>query len=373
MLDLFLGFNAGHVGKYIYEGSTTTQENISKQDYLWQDVIHQDNPAYYMPTADNDLIQEALLSIDNLIPRKTSIVDFGIGGIAAFNAHIRPFLEKLSSHSYIGLDFCEDYLLAVKKAVSPSSAFSVTTHEIDFFNPSIKQVTSQPALGIMTCGTIGNMYGTLNDSSVKNNLTQALRTISSLTKNGWLLLSVDTNQKEESLVQGYDTPIMARLFLTVLHRMNKELPVEGFDSSLFKYVPEWHADLQLLAHVAYATDSQDFTLGNHTLHIEKGTRLHLLNSYKFTQDFFESCCDNANLEILSTWHHKSPTKLYLLEDRANPYHLVKEQGMQDLLAALTARDARNAGFGQNFTQAANLIGTRTTHHAHSEARRTSRS
>jgi len=79
-LSLFLGLESGHVGKYIYEDSTPPKENKTSHDYLWHNVIKQENPSYYMPKADNELLEQALLSIAALIPNKTPIVDFGIGG-----------------------------------------------------------------------------------------------------------------------------------------------------------------------------------------------------------------------------------------------------------------------------------------------------
>jgi len=223
--------------------------------------------------------------------------------------------------------------------------------EMDFFNPQRTNISLEPSLGIMTCGTIGNIYGSLRDKAVNVNLVRSLKKVSSLTKNGWLLLSLDTNQEKESLMQGYATQLMSQLFLTVFHRINKELPVQGFDPSLFKYVPEWRPEIQLFAHVAEATESQDFTLGNYQVHIERGEKFHLLNSYKFKQNFFEACCDKANLDILNVWHHTSPMKLYLLKDRANPHFAYKVKSVKcpALLSALASVDTGNTALDEQLT------------------------
>ncbi len=320
LLELFLGTKTGHVGKYIYEDSAELQAAKREHDYLWKDVIEQENPSYYLPKADNVLLQTALSTIGDVVPLETNVVDFGVGGTAAFNAHIRPFLDALSSPSYVGLDFCEGYLDAIKEKQADLPSIKISTVNMDFFESQRNPVSPTPALGIMTCGTIGNIYGSIRDRNVDLNLTRSLKTVSSLTKNGWLLISIDTNQTESSLMAGYATSLMERLFLTVFERAPKELPLQGFNPSLFTYAPEWHPEVQLFAHIAEATQSQDFMLGDYQLHIERGQKFHLLNSYKFRQDFFESCCDKANLEILKVWHHESPMKLYLLMDRANPLY-----------------------------------------------------
>ena len=368
MVSLFLEIESGHVGKYIYEDHTATDALNVQHDYLWQHIITQDNSAYYMPHADNELLAQTLRNIRYYIPDQTPIVDFGLGGVAAFRAHICPFIDKLACSTYVGLDFCKGYLDAIQNNITLARPIEIKTIEMDFFNPHTTKVTNTPSLGIMTCSTIGNIYGSTQDKIVDLSLIRSLKTISSLTKNGWLLLSVDTNQDEPSLIKGYDTPLMAQLFLTVMQRLYRELPHQGFNPSLFVYTPEWYPETQLLAHIAVATAAQDFMLGDYHIHVQEGQKYHLLNSYKFKPKFFEDCCDKANLDILNVWHHESPMKLYLLEDRANPYNAAKRQENRALLTAFAARDARGAGFSKDFTQAANIIGARATHHTNRKTR-----
>lgn len=372
IVDLFMGFRSGHLGKYAY-GSHETDTLQNTPNDNWDRVVSPKENSYSLPNSDNELLAAATPSIHHFIPLKTSLLDFGVGETSTFYEHALPILQKLKSQTYYGVDFCQPYLDAVKCIKELRHNVAIETVNLDFFEPQTQPIASAPSVGLMMCSTIGNIDGNLAHRNITEELVSTLRNLSMMTKQGWLLLSVDTNQDPNSLALNYRTKPIAQFVISIFDHMLKELPVTSFDSQLFNYEPEWIPDLQLFAHIVEAKESQYFSIDKLDFHIEKGQKFHLLNSHKFSPTFFEECCNKANLEVINVWHHPSAMKLYLLEDRANPYHLVKEQGMQDLLAALAARDARNAGFGQNFTQAANLIGTRTTHHAHREARRTSRS
>jgi len=100
--------------------------------------------------------------------------------------------------------------------------------------------------------------------------------------------------------------------------MASQLPTTNFDPALFDYQPEWLSEQQLVAHMAVATEDQDFKLGEYPLQVKAGEKVHLFNSYKFRQEFFEECCPKANLEIAKSWKHESGVMLYLLKDSANP-------------------------------------------------------
>ncbi|MDD2325239.1 MAG: L-histidine N(alpha)-methyltransferase [Alphaproteobacteria bacterium] len=316
VLDLFMGFRSGHVSKYIYEAPEDSLSERTDEKVLWGAIIEEGQTPYYLPKADNELLCRARQDLVGLVPSSTPVVDFGVGDIESFVKHALPVLKALKSDYYVGIDFCEAYLERIQKRYNADQKIKIVTVCDDFFEPQIKTVTPVPALGLMTCSTIGNIHGTLHDSHYDANLSRALRILARLTNHGWLLASLDTNQDAARLYQGYQTELLARLFLTVFRRIPVELGSIGFDPSLFVYEPEWHPELQLFAHMARATAAQDFRLGDYRLHIAKGQKFHLLNSYKFEASFFEACCDKAGLAVQQVWHHETPMKLYLLKDKA---------------------------------------------------------
>lgn len=300
MIDLFSGINGGHVGKYCYDGSN------------WDAVI-ENSTKYYVPRADNELVLQAASEIRGLIPQGTPYVDFGVGGTVAFKHHVLPIIRQLKSPLYVGVDFCERALSSVASIPQNEIAgFDVQTVQTDFFVPSADILTALPALGVMNGLTVTNKYGTLRDTNVEGDFARDLAQLCRFTNYGWLLLTIDTNRDENSLREAYETPMTSRLYLNVFHRMADTLPVHGFDPSLFIYEPEWHPEIHLFAHMAKATETQDFSLGPHKFFVKKGEKLHLLNSYKFSEEFFEMCSQRADMRVQKAWNHESPMKLYLL-------------------------------------------------------------
>ena len=309
MLGLFpdaLGFapKAGNCGKYIYDGKN------------WTSVIDDDS-SYYPAIADHDLMILALKEISEWgIPAGTPYVDLGAGGAASFQRYALPAVKAIGSKEYMGVDFCDGVLAEIEALKADlSDTLQIDTVKLDLFFPTTKVISNnQPALGVMNGLTIGNIGNADALSGVALNLVSSLKYLSQLCGHGWLLISTDTNQNESALLQSYDIPALQHLFLNVMVRMGAELPVNGFDPSLFVYEPILNSGLQRLAHMAVATEEQDFYLGQHHIHVNQNQQIHLLNSYKFSRQFFEDCCKAAGLSTVKCWQHDSGVMLYLLKD-----------------------------------------------------------
>ncbi|MDD3029215.1 MAG: L-histidine N(alpha)-methyltransferase [Alphaproteobacteria bacterium] len=314
MLALFpdaSGFSpmAGCVGKYIYDGDN------------WNEIVEESHD-FYIPRGDKELMDCFFQDREGLeAVRGLPCVDFGVGGRASFLSHVLPLMRAIGSFQYTGVDFCEEALDRVC-ALQDDLSNDIILDKVcmDFFVPTWRRASMVPALGMMNGITVTNMYGSFYDRNIRKNLVRTLRRLSYLCCQGGLLLTIDTNQNEKSLRKAYETPLNSRLYLNVFPRMAHELPVKNFDPSGFEYAPEWHPDLSLWAHVVRATKSQDFFLGTRFIHLEKGQRLHLLNSYKFSKEFFESCCHDASLSVVHQFEHETGMMLYLLKDLQEATH-----------------------------------------------------
>ncbi len=349
--DLFLNLRSGHLGKYAYGNSSPNNQHKKNNTDHWKRVTGEQNKKYYLPNADTFLLSKAREKIRDLVPVRTNIIDFGVGKKASFYQHVLPIIQELGSKTYIGVDVCQKYLNAIEKIGPAIDQTKIKTVNLDFFSPHIDKLCLEPSVGLLMCSTIGNLSDSKLKKGIDYALIHALKTLSSLTSNGWLLVSLDTNQDSISLLKSYTTPLIEEFVLSIFDHIARDLPIHGFDPSSFKYVPEWRPESQLLAHVALATKNQDFTLGTFDLHIKKGQKFHLLNSYKFKQNFFEACCDEANLDVLNVWNHTSPMKLYLLKDRANPHSAYKVKSVKcpALLSAFAAVDTGDTALSKKLT------------------------
>ena len=308
MLRMFTDMGRGEVSKYMYDRGEDTADNN-----LWEEIVKV-RTDYYVPQADSELMDEARGELARYVPSGVPYVDFGVGGSESFKRYVLPTMRSLASSEYFGLDFDQKILDQIESDRTTLSDIDVHTVRTDFFTPSNRIIAPTPALGVMNGITLTNMYGSLNDASPAANLVGALKYLSQLTNHGWLLLSIDTNQDRESLLKMYLTPLNSKLNIAPLPRMELDLPVRGFDASLFEYTPEWFPEKQLLVHLATASEDQEFMLGDYSIQVREGQKLHLFNSYKFRQSFFEECCCKASVGVVRSWKHQSGVMLYLLND-----------------------------------------------------------
>ena len=98
----------------------------------------------------------------------------------------------------------------------------------------------------------------------------------------------DANQNQSSLKKAYNDRKMAKLILSIWYFINGDLPVYGFDPTTFNYEFNWVAETHFLEHNVRATEEQNFVLDGIPINIKKGTKFHLLSSYKYPVDYFLS-------------------------------------------------------------------------------------
>lgn len=312
--DFFMGLNHGQIGKYVYDGVAAQNNTTPKNN--WGDLVCQHNDDYYIPSAEICLIQQAAKDIPFFVPQGTSNIEFGIGTTESLDRKTMPILTALGTRKYIAVDFCLSYLKGAIGFFSKKADIQFVSHLSDFFQDKSEALSSTQSIGTMLGCTIGNIYNPIL-SCPRHAVIEYLKSFSAMTKHGWLLISIDTNQDDASLINMYSSPLHNSCMMTPLERIARELPTSDFDPTLFVNDPLWFPETSLVAQTVRATESQSFLLDGQPLSVKKGQNLHIMNSYKFTQAFFESCCDQAGLDVVNVWHHETPIKLYLLKDR-NP-------------------------------------------------------
>ena len=82
------------------------------------------------------------------------------------------------------------------------------------------------------------------------------------------------------------------------HTLARDSGVVGLEAEAFRYEPVWHEDRNLLAHTLVATKTQHVELLGKPYTIERGTSLHVDNSYKLTAADFAYVCDLAGVELV---------------------------------------------------------------------------
>ena len=139
---------------------------------------------------------------------------------------------------------------------------------------------------------------TITNLSTNNCLNFLGKISQAIQPNGILIVGVDSNQNEASLRKAYDDGKMAKLTLSILYFINRDLPVSDFDPTAFNYEFNWVAETHCVEHNVRATKEQNFLLDGIPINIKSGEKFHFLSSYKYPVDYFQNIAIKAGLKPL---------------------------------------------------------------------------
>ena len=126
-----------------------------------------------------------------------------------------------------------------------------------------------------------------------------------------MLIGFDSDQNGEQIKAYFRKHALFQL--NIFDRMVAELSIKGdFDPKAFSYEPEWIASSGQLVHTAIVNRDMAFKINETPIVLTKRQKLHIKNSYKFTPDFFEKCCEIVGLHVVYAWGDSSSAKVYLL-------------------------------------------------------------
>lgn len=289
--SLFLGQQEENMAAYLY---STPDPNIDNDpangEVCYMELISQ-NLGYYLYKEEIQLINNVAEKIATYVPQEANIIEFGPGTDIAFQNKTLPFLKAVEKfQSYIPVDVCETYLHQTQKILGRElPEIPVQIMQDDFIkNVELVQNFAKPVV-FFKGSTITNL-STSNCLNFFGRISQALK------PHGILIVGVDANQNESSLREAYNDGRMAKLTLSILYFINRDLPVSGFDPTAFNYEFNWVAETHCVEHNVRATAEQNFVLDGTPINIKKGTKFHLLSSYKYPVDYFQNLAIKGGLK-----------------------------------------------------------------------------
>lgn len=320
-IDLFKGRKTSHMGAHQYVPHTGMRHGKSTSgDKLWAETEAQHNvSSKAMFNAETVLLRQAASKINQFIPQGLPVVDLGPGTVQAFRNKVLPLMQAIRSEKYIPVDESIVFLQDLFHEEKVRNHYSIRPL-IDNFFENESPYHDGSALVCSFGSTISNIENAISNDLPEESLIKGLYRLASAANDGALLVAFDSNQNGESIKDYYR--LHALFQLNIFDRMAVELSMKDFDALVFDYEPVWIPASGQLAHTAIATRNTDFEIGGNSIHLEKGQRLHLKNSYKFQTAFFEQACHALQLDILRVWEDDSTSKVYLL--RLPPYAASKK-------------------------------------------------
>jgi len=306
-----------HMGAHQYAHHTAMRGDFPMSGALGWQRYEKDCPNYYVLRCEKSLIDIAASELSHYIKQGTSLVDLGTGTLQAVRTKSLLIAQALYSETYVPIDtslkFCSD-AGEVIQSVLPETEIRPSVE--NFFSDDVEPATNAPALGFLGGITIANIEAPLSTKKPTQALVKSLRNLAKIVGGGWLLLSSDANQSE------FENKAMYKengLFeINTFDRMAHELPMTGLDPTYMTYDPIWIKESSQLGHTAIATKDMSVTINSlefkGVIDIKKGDRFHLKNSFKYTDDYFLSCAEQAGFSNLMVWRHREkPLHLFLLK------------------------------------------------------------
>jgi dimethylhistidine N-methyltransferase len=119
---------------------------------------------------------------------------------------------------------------------------------------------------------------------------------------GSLLIGADLQKPPEQLHAAYNDAqgLTAAFNLNALHHLNRELDC-GFDTDTMRHLAFYNSTQSRIEMHLECLQDQHIRLGDNTLTLAAGTRIHTENSYKFTVEGFSAELVDAGFTPSACW------------------------------------------------------------------------
>jgi uncharacterized SAM-dependent methyltransferase len=294
IVDMFLGIRAGHLGRYCFSSAYDEKDSV-RGDEHWTKFIGS-SQSYYPYRHELEIIREASQQIGQLVADADTFVDLGTGSLGSFEGKVLPILRNGNFRKLIFVDLCTAFAdLAADRLKQESLHIGTSAFIANFFN-QLPVLSSKSVINLFGI-TLGNFIVDLPRETPEQGLERAMRHFAApLAKHGgYFVFDYDTNEDERSIHACYDHPSYHAMEMTILERVKRDLPTQGFEPSDFEHVTVWYPQWNLLAQELRAKRAVRFRLGPHMIALAEGTSFRTGSSFKYSDSLIEAAASKAGL------------------------------------------------------------------------------
>jgi dimethylhistidine N-methyltransferase len=249
---------------------------------------------YYPTRTELAIMQDNLAELVESIGNDVNLIEFGSGS----SVKTELLLGHADIRSYIPIDIAEKELVASADRIQAKHP-ELVVHPVaadyteDIHLPNVLEGTRNVVY--FPGSTIGNF----KPEEAKRFLE---RTLAMMGPNGALLIGVDLKKDKAILERAYNDEqgITSAFNLNLLERINRELsptpPLTGFTHSSVYNEIDGRIEMRLIAII-----EQDHTIGNTSVHFDKGEPILTEYSYKYTLEQFRELAASAGLVLRECW------------------------------------------------------------------------
>lgn len=313
IVNLFSGFESANLQDYLYSSPRHDGDKVNGAHLL--NKMYKECDAYYLQKAEKELVQSAANSIACEVGNSPTFIDYGPGPVESIANKTLPILSKLTAPKfYIPVDLCEEYTKhAAQYIASIYPGLKINPICFDYYDRMLGFRRYQNPVIYFSGSSMFNCPG---KTKVEFNahLLQRLEILSKqLGPGGKLLITHDSNQNEQSLMNAYKNIANEAFILNILHRIKRDA-LDQFDPSKFTHYVEVDKKNTAVKIGVEAVDHQSIMIGTKQLRIEKGHRYAITNSLKYAANEFTNLCISAGFSSIKSWSNSgNPMVIHLLK------------------------------------------------------------
>jgi|GEM_PF-4512074 len=292
--------HAGVMGKWMY--SDPAHENdVVRGGLLW-DLFTKLHRQYYVTRNQKQVILGNLDDFAHALPNVKTIMDFGCGGSEVLSTQTLPLIKAFKSVvEYIPIDMNEDFLHSAKKLVSNVFGRKIKVNDI---NEDFLKLPNIPRQG----KTLGLFFGaSTNFERFPDGMIDLLKAFTkAIGKDGYLAMTVDTNQDVQSVIESYTHNLHAEHSVNLMQRFARDLNITGdFDPHAWDYQTDVEEmqfkghDLLLTKHVIVAKRAMSFFIDDEHFTVQEGEKFTADQSYKISVELMDELCSQCGLSRIS--------------------------------------------------------------------------
>ncbi|AEP09936.1 L-histidine N(alpha)-methyltransferase [Micavibrio aeruginosavorus] len=302
-IDLFSGCRTGHMNPYAFNEPKTNDDPVRGGEH-WGRFVNTSRD-YYLISEEAQLIQNFSAEIGAILPPNALCVDLGPGEEKAVLTKTFPILTGMFNPSgYVAVDVNNKFIHNASTLVQDKLQIESSGILADFFEETLSIAARTPKVMVLFGGLLCNLGRGKTPSLIE--LSNSLKKLRKHAQTGdYLVITQDINHNQTTLNAAYNHPDLARYIMTLTHRIQRDLPTRDFNPDHFEFYSEWDSAEHVQILGARAKALSTFQIADHAFAIRKGTKIPLVNCYKFPAEFFLRACHSAGFKAVKTFHGTS--------------------------------------------------------------------
>jgi len=289
----------------VAEGLSATPKRLSSKyfydeigDKIFQQIMEM--PEYYLTDAEAEIFElhatDIVESWEMSQDESFDIVELGAGDGSKTKVLLNKLLDLSYEFRYLPIDISQNALDGLAQSLSRElPALKVKTLQGEYFSVlSDLAANDRPKVVLFLGSNLGNMPDELA-SSFLSELSNCLRV------NDKVLLGLDQIKSDDIVLKAYDDPagITASFNLNLLNRINRELGA-NFKIDAFRHLAKYDESEGIARSYLESLESQSVTIESlqKTYHFERGERIDVEISRKYTDEILTSVISSSDLELI---------------------------------------------------------------------------